>query len=94
MIWWLMLLGCVCRCFRSQDLKQRYDAKLSAEREATLRLKGENVLMKKRFESLRKDIEDQKEEIKSLQVGDADPAGMCVDGRHSLKSVGSMAFWG
>jgi hypothetical protein len=37
-----------------------------AEREASLRLKGENGIMRKKFNALQKDIEAQKEEIKSL----------------------------
>lgn len=39
---------------------------LAAEKEATLRLKGENGIMRKKFSALQKDIEDQREEIKSL----------------------------
>lgn len=41
------------------------------EREASLRLKGENGIMRKKFNALQKDIEAQKEEIKNLfeQVG-------------------------
>ena len=49
-----------------QNLRHRYDTQLAAEREATLRYKGENGIMKKKFTVLTKDIEDQKEEIKSL----------------------------
>jgi WD40 repeat protein len=48
------------------ELKEKYDAKLAAEREATLRFKGENGIMKKKFSALQKDIEDQREEIKAL----------------------------
>jgi hypothetical protein len=47
-------------------VKERNEVKLNAEREATLRLKGENGIMKKKFGALQKDIEDQKEEIRSL----------------------------
>ncbi|GLD97629.1 hypothetical protein PINS_up006319 [Pythium insidiosum] len=50
-----------------EELKMRYEAKLQEEREATLRLKGENGIMKKKFSALQKDIEDQKEEIRSLE---------------------------
>ena len=39
---------------------------LAAEKEATLRLKGENGIMRKKFSALQKDIEDQREEIKGL----------------------------
>jgi len=48
------------------DLKKHYESQLIAEREATLRLKGENILMKNKHESLLQDIADQKEEIKAL----------------------------
>ena len=44
----------------------RYDGKLAAEKQATLRLKGENGIMKKKFLALQRDIEDQREDIKSL----------------------------
>jgi len=47
-------------------LKKHYESQLIAEREATLRLKGENILMKNKHESLLQDIADQKEEIKTL----------------------------
>jgi cilia- and flagella-associated protein 57 len=49
-----------------EQLKTKYDDKLNVERDATLRLKGENGIMKKKFSSLKKDIEDQKEEIKYM----------------------------
>jgi hypothetical protein len=39
---------------------------LQSEKEATLRLKGENGIMRKKFNALQKDIEAQKEEIKNL----------------------------
>lgn len=48
------------------ELKEKFDQTLAAERETTLRLKGENSIMKKRFSSLSNDIEDQKEEIKLM----------------------------
>ena len=44
----------------------RYETKLSAERDIGLRLKGENGIMKKKFNALQKDIEDQRDEIKTL----------------------------
>lgn len=52
-------------------MKEKYEQKLQAEREASLRLKGENGIMRKKFNALQKDIEAQKEEIKNLfeQVG-------------------------
>lgn len=36
------------------------------ERDASLRLKGENGIMRKKFMALQKDIESQKDEIKAL----------------------------
>jgi len=48
------------------DMTKEYQKKLEAERDATLRFKGENGIMKKRFTALVKDIEDQKEEIKQM----------------------------
>ena len=48
------------------ELKEKYEAKLSTEREAALRLKGENGIMRKKFTALQKDIEDQKDEISGL----------------------------
>lgn len=47
-------------------LARKYDDKLQAEREATLRFKGENGIMKKKFSALQKDIEDQRDTIKTL----------------------------
>lgn len=49
-----------------EELKDKYEAKLNAEREATLRYKGENGIMKKKFSALQKDIEVQREEIKTM----------------------------
>lgn len=48
------------------EVKHRYEAKLVAERELTAGLKDENVHMKKRHSALTKDVDDQKEEIRSL----------------------------
>ncbi|KAG1658747.1 hypothetical protein FOA52_000860 [Chlamydomonas sp. UWO 241] len=49
-----------------EELKERYESKLSVEKDASLRLKGENGIMRKKFNALQKDIEAQKEEIKNL----------------------------
>lgn len=49
-----------------EQLKAKYDFKLHQERDATLRLKGENGIMRKKFSALQKDIEDQKENIKTM----------------------------
>ncbi|CAB1110483.1 unnamed protein product [Ectocarpus sp. CCAP 1310/34] len=45
----------------------KFMAKLAAEKEATLRLKGENGIMKKKFSRLSKQVEDQKEDTTTLQ---------------------------
>ena len=49
-----------------EELKEKYEAKLTTEREAALRLKGENGIMRKKFTALQKDIEHQKDEISGL----------------------------
>jgi hypothetical protein len=49
-----------------EALKKKYEDKLQAEREATLRFKGENGIMKKKFSALQKEIEDQRDQIKLL----------------------------
>ena len=49
-----------------EDLKQKYENKLTAERKATLRLRGENGFMKKKYDAMIKDVNDHKEEIGSL----------------------------
>ncbi|XP_013398082.1 cilia- and flagella-associated protein 57 [Lingula anatina] len=46
------------------DIKNRYERLLRDEKESNLRLKGESGIMKKKFTSLQKEIEDHKEEIK------------------------------
>lgn len=53
-------------------LKTKYESKLGAEREATLRFKGENGIMKKKFSALGKDIEFQREDIKSILTKEKD----------------------
>jgi uncharacterized coiled-coil DUF342 family protein len=50
-----------------EELKNKYEQKLNNEREATLRFKGENGIMKKKFSALSKDIEIQREDIKSME---------------------------
>ncbi|CAN0368637.1 unnamed protein product [Ectocarpus sp. 12 AP-2014] len=54
------------------NLRNRFENQLTAEREATLRYKGENGIMKKKFTVLTKDIEDQKEEIRTLHEKEKD----------------------
>ncbi|KAL2912228.1 hypothetical protein HK105_208296 [Polyrhizophydium stewartii] len=45
----------------------RYEKKLRAEREEGARLKGENGIMRKKFNTLNKDIEDNKAEIQRMR---------------------------
>merc|ERR1719204_186804 len=48
------------------ELNEKYVTILNEERESTLRLKGENGVMKKKFTSLQNEIEDQVEETKKM----------------------------
>lgn len=48
------------------ELRTKYEARLTHERNEALRLKGENGIMNKKFASLQKEIEEQKEEIQAL----------------------------
>lgn len=50
-----------------EQLKEKYETKFNQERDATLKLKGENSFMNKIFTALQKDIEDQKENIKAME---------------------------
>merc|ERR1719204_2626241 len=52
--------------FEIQELNEKYVTILNEERESTLRLKGENGVMKKKFTSLQNEIEDQVEETKKM----------------------------
>merc|ERR1711907_479987 len=47
-----------------QNLRGKYDAKLADEREASLRYKGENGIMKKKFTVINQQLEEHAEEIK------------------------------
>lgn len=49
------------------DTKIKYERRLRDEREMNARLKGETGIMKKKFTSLQKEIDDHKEEIKKFQ---------------------------
>jgi len=49
-----------------EEIKEKYENKLQSEREAFLRLKGENGIMRKKFNTLQKDISDKNEEINGL----------------------------
>jgi chromosome segregation ATPase len=46
-----------------EGLKAAYQAKLDVERDASLRFKGENGIMRKKFATLAKEIEDNREAI-------------------------------
>jgi septal ring factor EnvC (AmiA/AmiB activator) len=48
------------------DLRIKYEARLGHERNEALRLKGENGIMNKKFASLQKEIDEQREEIQTL----------------------------
>ena len=61
-----ILYDCPLHHREIEELKEKYESKLSTERESSLRLKGENGIMRKKFNALQKDIEAQKEEIKNL----------------------------
>ncbi|XP_025110126.1 cilia- and flagella-associated protein 57-like [Pomacea canaliculata] len=50
------------------DIKNKYERRLRDEKEANMRLKGETGIMRKKFTSLQKEIDDHKEEIKKLQA--------------------------
>jgi chromosome segregation ATPase len=50
------------------EIKQKYELRLAEARDVGLRLKGENGIMKKKFNQLQKDIHEQKETI--LGLGD------------------------
>jgi hypothetical protein len=47
-------------------LKQQYEQRLQQEKETGLRLKGENGIMKKKFNTLQSEIEAHKSEINKL----------------------------
>merc|ERR1712019_91712 len=51
-----------------EEMNGKYVAILNEERESTLRLKGENGVMKKKFISLQNEIEDQMEEKKKMNA--------------------------
>jgi len=58
--------------FEIEELKERYVSKLTIERESTLRLKGENGIMKKKFASLQRDIDEQKDRMRQLVERETD----------------------
>uniref|UniRef100_A0A5F9C0V8 Cilia and flagella associated protein 57 n=1 Tax=Oryctolagus cuniculus TaxID=9986 RepID=A0A5F9C0V8_RABIT len=50
-----------------QDIKTKYEKKLRDEKESNLRLKGETGIMRKKFSSLQKDIEERTNDIDVLK---------------------------
>ncbi|OWK05418.1 hypothetical protein Celaphus_00002651 [Cervus elaphus hippelaphus] len=50
-----------------QDIKTKYEKKLRDEKEANLRLKGETGIMRKKFSSLQKEIEERTNDIELLK---------------------------
>ena len=53
--------------YEVEDIKLKYEQKLKAEQDMTLSLKGENVIMRKKFNVLTKEVKDQVDEIKGLE---------------------------
>uniref|UniRef100_A0A8C8X2Y2 Cilia- and flagella-associated protein 57 n=1 Tax=Panthera leo TaxID=9689 RepID=A0A8C8X2Y2_PANLE len=50
-----------------QDIKTKYEKKLRDEKESNLRLKGETGIMRKKFSSLQKEVEERTNDIESLK---------------------------
>ncbi|XP_039739223.1 cilia- and flagella-associated protein 57 isoform X2 [Pteropus medius] len=50
-----------------QDIKTKYEKKLRDEKESNLRLKGETGIMRKKFSSLQKEIEERANDIEILK---------------------------
>ncbi|XP_075386789.1 cilia- and flagella-associated protein 57 [Tenrec ecaudatus] len=50
-----------------QDIKTKYEKKLRDEKESNLRLKGETGIMRKKFSSLQKEIEERANDIEGLK---------------------------
>lgn len=48
----LLAAPCLCPCREIEELKDKYESKLTVERESSLRLKGENGIMRKKFNAL------------------------------------------
>ncbi|KAM7099461.1 cilia- and flagella-associated protein 57 [Molossus nigricans] len=51
-----------------QDIKTKYEKKLRDEKESNLRLKGETGIMRKKFNSLQKEIEERANDIDTLKA--------------------------
>ena len=58
-----------------ENLRRMYKEKLTGHRETTLKYKGENGIMKKKAVVMQRDLEDLKEEIRTLQVKEAELHG-------------------
>jgi cilia- and flagella-associated protein 57 len=54
---------------RPQALHKGYQKRLDDEREAALKYKGENGIMKKKFGALMREMDDNKDEIKARREG-------------------------
>ncbi|KAK2490259.1 hypothetical protein MC885_004273, partial [Smutsia gigantea] len=50
-----------------QDIKTKYEKKLREEKESNLRLKGETGIMRKKFSSLQKEIEERANDVDTLK---------------------------
>ena len=50
------------------DIKNKYERRLRDEKETNQKLKGETGIMRKKFTSLQKEIDDHKDEIKKYQL--------------------------
>ena len=48
------------------ELRDKYTTSLAADQDATLKYKGENGIMKKKFNVLTQDIDDQRDMVKHL----------------------------
>ncbi|XP_063153827.1 cilia- and flagella-associated protein 57 isoform X2 [Candoia aspera] len=51
-----------------QDIKIKYERRLREERESNLRLKGETGIMRKKFNSLQKEIEERCSDIEAMKL--------------------------
>nr|XP_012631296.1 cilia- and flagella-associated protein 57 isoform X1 [Microcebus murinus] len=51
-----------------QDIKTKYEKRLRDEKESNLRLKGETGIMRKKFNSLQKEIEERANDIENLKA--------------------------
>merc|ERR1719204_2201851 len=73
--------------FEIQELNEKYVTILNEERESTLRLKGENGVMKKKFTSLQNNIEDQVEETKKMNSQENNFKRTIVSLKHEIEKL-------